>query len=88
MRFEGEDVDGGFDIVIRQYRGDIGVPLILDEVVTLTISAKVTSVSHEIQKKNGTMTRTHIVHVQEVVAGAEEPEQPLLSIVEDDDKSE
>lgn len=65
MKFEGEDVDGGFDVVIRQYRGDISVPLILDETVTLTITGKVTQVAHEIQKKTGVMTRTHIVHVQD-----------------------
>jgi len=66
MKFEGEIVDGGYDIVIRQFRGDLDIPLALDETVTLTITAKVTSVSHEINKRNGTMTRTHIVHVNEV----------------------
>lgn len=68
VKFEGDIVDGGFDIVIRQFRGDIDVPLILDETVELTIRAKVTSVSHDINKKNGTMTRTHIVHVSEVIS--------------------
>lgn len=67
MKFEGEDIDGGYDVVIRQFRGDIMKPLALDEVVELRIMAKVTSVAHEINRKNGTMTRTHIVHVQEVV---------------------
>jgi len=65
-RFEGEDVDGGFDIVIRQFRGDIDVPLTLDEDVTLKVVARVTQVAHEVIKKNATVTRTHIVHVKEV----------------------
>jgi len=67
MKFEGEEIDGGYDIVIRQFRGDISKPLALDEVVEIKVLAKVASVAHEISKRNGTMTRTHIVHVQEVV---------------------
>jgi hypothetical protein len=67
MKFEGEEIDGGYDVVIRQFRGDITQPLALDEVVELRVLAKVTSVAHEVNRKNGTMTRTHIVHVQEVV---------------------
>lgn len=67
MKFEGESIDGGYDVVIRQFRGDISEPLALDELVELRVLAKVTSVAHEVSRKNGTMTRTHIVHVQEVV---------------------
>jgi len=67
MKFEGEEIDGGYDVVIRQFRGDISKPLALDEMVDITIRAKVSSVAHEVNKRNGTMTRTHIVHVQEVL---------------------
>lgn len=66
MKFEGDEIDGGHDIVIRQFRGDIDKPLTLDEVVELTVYAKVTSVSHDVNRRNGQMTRTHIVHVTEV----------------------
>ena len=68
MKFEGDDVDGGLDIVIRQYRGDINIPLTLDEDVELSVIGKVTGVSHEINKRTGVLTRTHIVHVTEVEA--------------------
>ncbi len=65
-RFEGEDVDGGFDILIRQFRGDIEVPLALEEVVDLKVTAKVMEVTHQLSKKTGIITRTHIVHVIDV----------------------
>ncbi len=65
-RFEGEDVDGGFDILIRQFRGDIEVPLALEEIVDLKVTAKVMEVTHQLNKKTGTITRTHVVHVIEV----------------------
>lgn len=68
MKFEGEQVDGGNQIVIRQFRGDIDIPLTLDEVVQLEIFCKVTQVSHEVNQRNGQITRTHIVHVKEVSA--------------------
>lgn len=68
MKFEGEIVDGGNAIVIRQYKGDIEIPLTLDEVVELTIHAQVTEVAHQVNRKNGTVTRNHIVHVKEVTA--------------------
>lgn len=66
MRFEGEDIDGGLDIVLRQFRGDIDVPLALDETVTLTVQAQVVGVSHEIHRASGTLSRTHVVRVKEV----------------------
>ncbi len=68
MKFEGEVVDGGNAIVIRQYKGNIEVPLTLDETVELTIFAKVTEVAHQVSQKNGTVTRSHVVHVKEVTA--------------------
>ena len=34
MRFEGEEVSGT-SVVIRQYKGDIEVPLTVDEVVEI-----------------------------------------------------
>ena len=67
-KFEGEVVDGGNAIVIRQYKGDIEIPLTLDETVELTIYAKVTEVAHQVDQRNCTVTRNHIVHVKEVTA--------------------
>lgn len=66
VRFEGEVVDGGNQIVIRQFKGDIDIPLLLDETVQLVFTAKVTEVSHQVNQRNGTVSRTHVVHVQEV----------------------
>jgi len=68
MKFEGEVVDGGNRIVIRQFKGDIEMPLTLDEVVKLTVYAKVTEVAHEVSRRNGTVSRNHVVHVTEVVS--------------------
>jgi hypothetical protein len=70
--FEGEVVDGGYEILIRQYKGQIDKPLTLDETFELNVHVKVMSVAHEVQKKNGTMARVHIVHVQEVETGQED----------------
>jgi hypothetical protein len=67
-RFEGEEIDGGYEIVIRQFKGHIDKPLALDEVVELNVQVKVMSVAHEVAKRNGVMSRVHIVHVQEVGA--------------------
>ncbi len=67
LKFEGEVVDGGNSIVVRQYKGDIEIPLGLDEMVEITLYAKVGEVSHQVTNK-GTVTRTHIVHVKEVSA--------------------
>ncbi len=66
MKFEGEVVDGGNTIVIRQFRGDIDMPLTLDEIVELTVVVQVTEVSHQVNRRNGTISRTHVVHVKEV----------------------
>ena len=68
MKFEGEVVDGGNTIVIRQFRGDIDVPLALDEVVELTVVCRVSEVAHTVSQKNGLVTRTHNVHVKEVTS--------------------
>ena len=67
-KFEGEIVDGGYAIVIRQFKGDIEKPLTLDETVELTIHAKVSEVAHQVDRRTGTVTRNHIVHVKEVSA--------------------
>jgi predicted membrane protein len=68
MKFEGEVVDGGNTIVIRQFRGDIDVPLALDEVVELNVVCRVSEVAHTVSQKSGLVTRTHIVHVKEVTS--------------------
>jgi hypothetical protein len=65
-RFEGEDIDGGYEILIRQYKGPIDKPLTLDEIFELNVHVKVMSVAHEVNKRSGVMSRVHIVHVVEV----------------------
>ena len=65
MRFEGQEVDV-YEVVIRQFRGPIGTPLTLGEVVELTVMVQVTEVSHREHGKNGQIYRDHIVKVLEV----------------------
>lgn len=70
MRFEGEEVSGGSEVQIRQYKGDIDVPLAVDEYVELTVMARVSSVNHVVNEKTGQLSRVHILYLKEVtVAG-------------------
>lgn len=66
MKFEGEEVDGGSEVVIRQFRGDIEVPLVVDEIVQMKVIAKVAEVTHKVNERTGQLTRSHIMKVQEV----------------------
>lgn len=66
MRFEGEEVNGGSLVTIRQFKGDIEVPLTVEEVVELKIVARVSEVSHAVNTKTGQLSRVHILYVQEV----------------------
>lgn len=65
MKFEDEEIDG-MQVKIMQYKGDTQTPLAIDELVTLTVVAKVTNVSHEINQRDHRLYRTHVLHVQEV----------------------
>lgn len=65
MKFEGEEVDGR-RIVIRQYTGDIDTPLTVDEVVEMTVTAKVIEVTHQVNQRTGELNRVHILRVKEV----------------------
>lgn len=65
MKFEGDEIDG-YKITLRQFKGDLDVPLTADEYVTLTVVAQVSEVSHRVDRKSGLFFRDHIVHVKEV----------------------
>ena len=65
LKFEEEEIEGMM-INIRQFKGEIEVPMALDEVVTLTVTARVTNVSHEVNQRNHRLYRTHVLHVQDV----------------------
>lgn len=65
MKFEGEDIDD-LKITFRQFKGALDQPLHPDEIVILKVVAKVSEVSHRIDRKSGRFVRDHIVHVQEV----------------------
>ena len=62
MKFEGEEVDG-FEVILRQFKGDIDLPLTNDETVELVITAKVTGVNHRIDQRNGMLFRCHEMKV-------------------------
>jgi len=66
MRFEGEEVLGGPKVSVRQFKGDIDVPLTVDEMVELKVVAKVTEVNHVVDGKTGLLSRVHVLRVQEV----------------------
>jgi hypothetical protein len=65
VNFEGEAVDG-CQIVIRQFRGDIELPLAVDEVVDIVLVARVKSVGYEVNERTGHMHRVHIMKVEDV----------------------
>ncbi len=64
--FEGEEVTGGSQVTIRQHKGDIEIPLTVDELVELRVTAKVSEVNHVVNQKTGLLTRVHVLQVQEV----------------------
>ena len=66
MKFEDEQIDGMM-LNIRQFKGLTETPLAVDEVVTLEVTARVSSVSHEINQRDHRLYRTHVLHVQDVV---------------------
>lgn len=66
MKFEGEEVTGGSQVTIRQHKGNIEIPLTVDEMVELRVIAKVSEVNHVVNQKTGLLTRVHVLQVQEV----------------------
>lgn len=64
MRFEGEDI-GAFGLVLRQWKGDLDIPLTMDEEVTLMVTARVTSVAHTVDR-NGLLQRVHELRVNDI----------------------
>lgn len=65
MHFEGEQVDG-YQVVMRQFRGDIELPLTVDEIVELRVRVRVKQVGYEVNERNGQMHRVHTLKVEEV----------------------
>jgi hypothetical protein len=65
MKFEGENVDGGSKVVIRQFTGDIAMPIMFDELVSLEIVVHCTHVGFE-AGKDGRLYRVHHLQVKEV----------------------
>lgn len=65
MRFEGEEVDG-MRVTVRQYKGFVDKPLLVDEVVELRVQARVTQIVHETNERNGHLYRTHVLKIDEV----------------------
>jgi hypothetical protein len=51
-QFEGDTVDG-YELMFRQYRGAIDIPLASNEIVHLKIVAKVKDVGHKHNERNG-----------------------------------
>ena len=65
MKFEGEEVDGS-KVTLRQFKGDLDVPLAADEVVEVKVVARVTEVNHGVNQKDHKFYRTHVLKVLEV----------------------
>ena len=65
MKFEGEEVDG-YKVTLRQFKGDLDVPLAAHEVVELKVLARVTEVNHGVNQRDHKLYRTHVLKVQEV----------------------
>lgn len=65
VTFEGEEIEG-FKATIRQFKGEIDQPLLLDEFVHLKVIARVTHVDHGINQNNGVLYRDHILKVMDI----------------------
>lgn len=63
--FEGHEVDG-YQLMFRQYRGPIDVPLVNEETVHLKVTAKVTDVGHRTNQRNGLFIRHHELKIVDV----------------------
>lgn len=63
--FEGEAVDG-YELMFRQYRGSLDMPLISHEIVHLKVTAQVIDVGHKTAARNGLFIRHHELKVIEV----------------------
>lgn len=63
--FEGQEVDG-YQIMARQYRGEVEIPLMLEEIVHLKMVAKVTHVDHKVNQRNGLLIRDHELKVLDI----------------------
>ena len=65
-KFEGEPVDG-YELMFRQYRGAIDIPLAHGEIVHLKVTAKVKSVDHRENERTGLFRRHHEVSIVDMV---------------------
>ncbi len=64
-KFEGDQVDG-YELMFRQYRGAIDLPLASNEIVHLKVTARVKDVGHKTSERNGLFIRHHELKVLEV----------------------
>jgi hypothetical protein len=64
-RFEGQVVDG-YEMMFRQYRGPIDIPLTSEEIVHLKVTARVKDVGHKTNERNGLFIRHHELKVLDV----------------------
>ena len=64
-KFEGNEVDG-YELMFRQYRGPIDIPLTSDEIVHLKVVARVKDVGHKTNERNGRFIRHHELKVIDV----------------------
>lgn len=64
-QFEGEIVDG-YEVMFRQYRGAIDIPLASNEIVHLKVVAQVKDIGHKTNQRNGLFVRHHELKVIDV----------------------
>lgn len=70
MRFEDEEIDV-FSVKIRQYTGYIDIPLMLGEIVELSVLGRVVSVDHRENQKTHELVRVHEIMVDDAVVQEE-----------------
>ena len=64
-KFEGDTVDG-YELMMRQFRGAIDLPLASNEIVHLKVTCRVKDVGHKVNERDGLFIRHHELKVLEV----------------------
>lgn len=65
ITFEGDEIEA-FAATIRQHKGAIDRPLLLDEFVQLKVIVRVAKVDHGVNQRNGVLERDHILKVMDI----------------------
>jgi hypothetical protein len=62
VTFEGDEIEA-FSVTVRQHKGEIAGPLLLEEFVHLKVVVRVDDVNHRVNQRTGVLERQHILKI-------------------------